>query len=595
MNSLFRAASLVIALLALFANPLRADWINLTGAETAPNIAEITVLDDRVRVALEVYVGNIEVFEALLPDDWFKRADAARPPYGERLKDFSDNIFQVVTEDGVRLRAQAKLVEARLRKDRFSPFAGMLNPITRQRVPEPPRDKRVVYAELEYPFESRPTSLTFVPPSDARGVAAVTVGFITYHKSVPVIDFRYLSGPATLHLNWADPWYSKFDNINLTRHHRDALMSFLYVEPREVRHEVIARVRDLQQWTDLGLKGGATIDPAEQGRLKQRVQAFFERRNPLEIDGTRHEPAASRVEFLEISLRGVQVIEEELKPLDLSTAILGVILSYPVKHLPNKVTVDWELFTPRIERVPTTATDPAGSLKGYIDKEAPTIEWENFLRKYVEPNVTPVVLDDGRAFAVPALSAALVLAALIAAGLSLRARAAPRYAWAAGTLLCVLAAVPLHRTAVVDLPNPVPGVPTEPAAAKIVAAVLDNVNIAYLERGAPALRPALGNVVAEAAYAEVELELSRALAVKVAGGGIARVKAIENLAVKEIAPLDGRPGFRTVAEWEALASADHWGHAHRRKLRFRALMELAEIDGGWKLTGLTVVDARQEG
>ncbi len=31
----------------------RADWMNLTGAETAPNIAEITVLDDRVRVALE--------------------------------------------------------------------------------------------------------------------------------------------------------------------------------------------------------------------------------------------------------------------------------------------------------------------------------------------------------------------------------------------------------------------------------------------------------------------------------------------------------------------------------------------------------------
>ena len=32
----------------------RADWINLTGAETAANIAEITILDDRVRVALEL-------------------------------------------------------------------------------------------------------------------------------------------------------------------------------------------------------------------------------------------------------------------------------------------------------------------------------------------------------------------------------------------------------------------------------------------------------------------------------------------------------------------------------------------------------------
>ena len=61
-----------------------------------------------------------------------------------------------------------------------------------------------------------------------------------------------------------------------------------------------------------------------------------------------------------------------------------------------------------------------------------------------------------------------------------------------------------------------------------------------------------------------------------------------------IAALDGRSGFRTVAEWVAHASAGHWGHTHRRKIRFRALMELAEIDGAWKLAGLTVVDARQE-
>ena len=47
--------------------------MNLTGAETAPNIAEITVLGDRVHLALEVYVGNLETFEALLEDRGFRR------------------------------------------------------------------------------------------------------------------------------------------------------------------------------------------------------------------------------------------------------------------------------------------------------------------------------------------------------------------------------------------------------------------------------------------------------------------------------------------------------------------------------------------
>ena len=49
-----------------------ADLSPLNGAAVAPNIAEIRVLEDRVEVSLEVYVGNLEVFQDLLPDDWFR-------------------------------------------------------------------------------------------------------------------------------------------------------------------------------------------------------------------------------------------------------------------------------------------------------------------------------------------------------------------------------------------------------------------------------------------------------------------------------------------------------------------------------------------
>ena len=37
--------------------PPRADRMNLTGAETAPKIAEITTLDKRVRIALEILLA----------------------------------------------------------------------------------------------------------------------------------------------------------------------------------------------------------------------------------------------------------------------------------------------------------------------------------------------------------------------------------------------------------------------------------------------------------------------------------------------------------------------------------------------------------
>ncbi len=592
-KSVYAIVSLLLLLALGIAPGARADWMNLTGAETAPNIAEITVLDDRVRIALEVYIGDLATFEALLPDDWLKKDVAARPPSAERLKRFSADTFQVVTDDGTKLQADLKLAEPRLRKDRASPFAGMINPMTRRRVPDAPKDKRVLYAELEYPFKGKPETLTFIPPRDEKGITAVTIGFIAYHKAVPIIDFRYLSGAAKVNLDWADPWYTKFDNPNLKRHHKSALMSFLYVAPREVRHEILARIRDLQEWTDLGLAGGATIEPDEQAALKDRVRAFFVARNPLKVDGVLSEPASSRAEFLSISLTGLQVVEEA-EPLDLSTAIVGVILSYPVKHLPKHVSVEWELFNDRIERIPATVIDPVGPLASFIEARDPTLEWQNFLKKYQEPEVSPVVFDYGRVIGVPVLSMALLIFCLASAALAVRPRFGSRRGWATLSALGAVAAVLSIRVLVVDVKNPFAGPPDEATSAQIVTRVLNNVNHAFIEKEPEALRRALGVVVAEDRLGDIETELQRALAIKVVGGGIARVNAIENLVVKDITALNDASGFRLLAEWTAKASAGHWGHAHRRTIRFRALMELAEVEGVWKLIGLTVVDAKQQ-
>ena len=288
---------LLVTMLCL-APSLQADWINLTGAETAPNIAEITVFDDRVEVALEVYVNDLAIFRELVPDGWLKAGEVERPSMEERLRRFSTETLQFVTETGEKLQAELRVAEPRLRKDRFSPFAGMVNPYTRQRVSEAPQDKRVLYAELVYPFgETQPKSLTIIPPVDDEDRARATIGFIVYHKSVPVIDFRYLGAASTLTLD-ADPWYSKFDNPNLKRHHKVALMSFLYVEPYEVRHEILTRVKDLSEWMDLGLRGDRYIELDELEPLKQRIGEFLLHKNPLTVDGKALKPILDRASFI---------------------------------------------------------------------------------------------------------------------------------------------------------------------------------------------------------------------------------------------------------------------------------------------------------
>ncbi len=584
--------ALLPILLFLAITPSRADWINLSGAETSPNIVEVYVEENRVRIILEAYIGDLEVFNDLVPDSLLKRKSPKRDSVSKRTRRFSSQTLRVVTETGEALPATLLKVEPRLRKERFSPLAGMINPITRRRVAKPPADKRVLYAELSYKFgQVRPKTLTLVPPLDDKGRARVTIGFIVYHKAVPVIDFRYLGAPAKLTLNWDDPWYSRFDNPNLKRHHKDALMSFLYVEPREVRHEVLVRVRDLQEWTDLGLKSGATISADEQARVKDRARAYLATRNPLKLDGALSQPSSSRAEFLKISLAGLQVVEGA-KPLDVSTAIIGVILTYPIKRLPQHISIQWELFNRRIDRVPTTAIDPAGPLSSFVTSGEPKIEWRNFLHKFEEPKVLPIILDAGHSIGVPAVSIALLIFCFGAGLFALRPRWLPRRGWVAVSVLGGVAAALFIRVAVIEVKNPLAGPPDEKTTAQIVMRMLKNVNHALVEKEPGALRQALEIFVDEDRLEDVRTELARALAIKVPGGGIARVEAIQNLVIKDIADLDGYSGFRALAGWTARASAGHWGHAHRRTIRFQALMELAEVGGVWKLIGLTVVDAK---
>ena len=130
---LFYLRLFLIGSLVFWAPFLKADWMNLTGAETAQNIAEIYVLDEHVKVKLEVYVGDLDKFEELLPDDWFEESASEivsnRPSLEQRMQIFAAKRFQFITDEGVNLTAEFVTVEPRLRVDRQSLFAGMINPM----------------------------------------------------------------------------------------------------------------------------------------------------------------------------------------------------------------------------------------------------------------------------------------------------------------------------------------------------------------------------------------------------------------------------------------------------------------------------------
>ena len=144
------------------------------------------------------------------------------------------------------------------RANRDSPGGGslVLNEITGEPLPAAEGEgEPVVFVVLSYAFRGQPDTLTFHPPTAGGEFPTANIGFITYHLGLPSMDFRYLGAESTIDLDWNDPWFSKFRNRNLWRQYDSPLNVFLYVEPYEVRVEIIARPRDVQKWTDVGVAG----------------------------------------------------------------------------------------------------------------------------------------------------------------------------------------------------------------------------------------------------------------------------------------------------------------------------------------------------
>ncbi len=595
--------SIRLALASLFfvtflsTSPVRADWINLTGAETSPNIAEIYILDDHVKLSLEVYIGDLKTFHHLVPDDWLKDANVKRPTLEKRMRQFSSEMFQFVTDKGEELQAKLILVEPRMRKDRQSPYAGMINPITRQRVPEAPADKRVVYAEIIYPFKGKPSRLTIIPPLDEKGRAIVTIGFIAYHKAVPIIDFRYLGAPAHLTLRWDDPWYSKFDNPNLKRHHKSALMSYLYVEPYEVRHEILTRVRDMEQWMDLDLRGREYIEVDEWESLKKNIGEFLLMKNKVLVDGKPLRPILDRTDYVKVALTGIQLLLQPER-LDLSTAIVGVKFVYLTQGLPKEVTVDWELFTNEIQRVPATSIDPAGPLLSFVTPDDRIHKWTNFLKNYKIPQVAEVVVADSLTkFNVPigsVISLSLLLLVGWQAKMQRQRSKSIRPQLVTGTVL-LAATLLLSPFMHVSIGRPAIMAPKlgKTEAIELMQSLLKNVYRAFDFRREEDVYDKLAVSVSGDLLSDVYLQNRKSFAVQRAGGAQAKVKKVEIVDVA-MQPHPDRPLALTFkSTWTALGTVGHWGHVHTRQNQYEANLTVEPVDGVWKITGLEMIEEKR--
>lgn len=569
-----------------------ADWINLSGAENSRNIAEIFIEKDRVRIQLEVFVEDLMLFEELVPDSFFSQPIPGRPGLEERQKLFAQRVIQVFADGDQNLPVSFDLVEPRIRIERPSPFVGSISPYTRRPIPGPPEDKRVLYAELSYPFKGQPQTLKFIPPLDEGGLSVASIGFLCNHAGVTVVDFRSMT-PATLHLDWDDPWYSEFDAKPMRRKIGTGMRTFLYIEPYEVRNEILVRVKDMMTWVDFDLQGDDYIEADEFNRVREQVGQFFLERENVIIDGQRLKPILDRTSFVESSMQRSRFIDTPER-VRLNSAMVGVIITYLTDGLPQQVTTEWDLFSDRIQKVTARMTDPAGPFPYDLEPDDNVLTWNNYLKTYTIPTVEKInVAEQHQGVPVPMGSVAcLVLLLPVGCGFLRRKKNGNSTKVSVASIgILVLAALVLLPSFQVPVGGNARASQFSTEDGKMVLdSLLKNVYRAFDFRDEEDVYDKLAICVSGDLLADLYLEQRKSLVVEQAGGAQAKVEqvAIEDVAVSESIKHDGALDLK--AQWTALGQVGHWGHIHTRQNRYDAIVTIKPVDGAWKIIDLELLE-----
>jgi hypothetical protein len=250
----------------------------------------------------------------------------------------------------------------------------------------------------------------------------------------------------------------------------------------------------------------------------------------------------------------------------------------------------WELFGPRIQRVPTSATDEAGPLPFFVTPDDPVVRWQNFLKNPTLPGLVEVQTPprgSGILFTLSALiaGAGLLWLALRHGKAAIRGELPSRKVTLVASALAVVLAVAVPA-----------GVKSSRVsdrdAEAIVAALLKNTYRAFDYRDENRIYDALEKSAAGELLTDIYLETRRSLEIENQGGARAKVKEVEVLSAVH-SPLDGELGFVTLATWNVSGSVGHWGHIHQRTNQYEARFTVQAIDGVWKITGLELLQEQR--
>jgi hypothetical protein len=370
----------------------------------------------------------------------------------------------------------------------------------------------------------------------------------------------------------------------------NTVRSFLYITPREVRHELLIPFPLIESFLTVDRADADFLTHEEQQAAKPIIGDFFAAKNPVSIDNREREPASARVEFFTLDDRNLAKAVPR-RTVSAVNCRVGIILSYPTEKPPQTVQLIWDAFNRDVWRVDAFCFVGDEVLRPEFSaaKRKDTFEWTRPAPPPVEP--VPVArVPKPPSLRLPVLPLCFGGAAIAAVVFFRR-----RLAFAAGLAIAgLLVAFGARDLAIVRMPQPFASRPhvTASEADSIVRTLHAN-----LYRAADA---ATDEEAVAALTASADTSLARSLLMQLLeymrfGEDEEAMLAIHDAKIEtgeKIADRGESGGFDYRTTWDVTARLEHWGHVHDRRYRYDAVLTIEPRQDRWAITDIDLRDVR---
>ncbi len=567
---------------------------SLVGHPISLSTAVADIYPDHLQVELRILVEDLVLYHQLKADGEQTVSREDLMTASELHRSFLKQYFRVFLKDG-------------------EPLPGEITEVDLSEIPETGvRLDQVmevgVYYYFHLPMEQQPDYLTFTQQFGGSDAPVPSVMDLILLQKGARLDFPVQIGPRSPHsiaLDWENPprndrtyWKERREWM---KQRREALLgvtsysatyAYLYLEPREIRFEILVPLLTLETWLPLQREEADYLSVAEQDAMEKALPGFLQEVCHTHIDGMEITAQLDRLDFFTLDIRDFAK-KQERKKVGVANARVGMILSFPTKGNFQSASLEWSFFnevTPLLNTM-TYVFDQPGERFFFTDNER-TWQWQS--PKHASgPQVSSwLSLPPVPSMPTMPLSLLFLLAAFSGGAFALKRN------WKIAVPLLVLGGWfgwwnPVWQQMVIPHPSKEAPLPTPPEQNKIAEVLLRNIYRSFDYLQDADVYSALSRS-ADGDYLEkLYLQIKKGLILTEQGGAHSRVRNVQWLESEPTSHPMRAQSFSLSVKWEITGTVEHWGHIHTRRNAYRAELEVKAVDDEWKLVDLEVLDEDQ--